>query len=64
MTPLEAQLRAQLRDAQALAASLTERLAALQDGNEGAYRELYDERRGPHFCPDRPIGTAAQEVTA
>ena len=55
-----------LRDAQALAASLTERLAALQDGNEGAYRELYDERRGPHFCPDRPIGQAAasEQVTA
>lgn len=43
-----------------LAAALTARLAALQDGNEAAYRELYDERRGPHFCPDRPIG----QVTA
>ena len=66
MTPLEAQLRAELRDAQALAASLTERLAALQDGNEGAYRELYDAMNGPHFCPDRPIGTPApaEQVTA
>ena len=46
--------------------SLTERLAALQDGNEGAYRELYDAMNGPHFCPDRPIGQAAasEQVTA
>jgi hypothetical protein len=47
-----------------LAASLTDRLAALQDGNEAAYRELYDERRGPHFCVDRPIGVTAGEDAA
>lgn len=45
----------------ALAAQLTERLAALQDGNEGAYRELYDAMNGPHFCADRPFGAAAAE---
>ncbi|MFI2349758.1 hypothetical protein ACH492_22425 [Streptomyces sp. NPDC019443] len=56
---------AELRTAQTLAASLTERLAALQDGNEGAYRELYDAMNGPHFCPDRPFGQpAAEQVTA
>ena len=43
----------------ALAASLTERLTILQDGNEGAYRELYDAMNGPHFCPDRPFGQPA-----
>lgn len=53
----------QLDDANA---ALTDRLLALQDGNEAAYRELYDERRGPHFCPDRPIGqvAAAEEAIA
>ncbi len=63
-TPLEVHLRAELREAKAQLAALDDRLRALQDQNEAAYRAAYDLTGGSRFDRRQPFGRLAENTFA
>lgn len=56
-TSREQRLEAENRRLREHVAALTERLAALQTANEGAYRELRTATGGPVFDTAQPFGS-------
>lgn len=54
-----AHLTARVEKLEADNAALTERLLALQNANEGAYKAAYDATGGPHFDTAQPFGATA-----
>ncbi|WP_262059726.1 hypothetical protein [Streptomyces sp. STR69] len=54
-TAREQRLKAENRALRSQLSALTDRLADLQNANEGAYRELSSATGGPRFDPQQPF---------
>ncbi|MGW7053070.1 hypothetical protein [Streptomyces sp. NPDC054887] len=63
-SPLEAHLRAELREAREQLAALNERCLDLQAANEAAYQASYNLTGGPSFDKAKPFGQLAENTFA